>query len=78
MSGPRLNEQGFYVDDKGRTDIEVRVGDTAFGSIMRKTRGSKRFYVTVNGQSKIVQDPRGCAHVFVVSLPRDLDPSGYE
>jgi len=78
MSKPRVNEHGLYVDEKGRTDIEVWVGDTAFGTIMRKPRGSKRIYVTVNGESKIVQDPYGCAHVLVSASPRDLDTYGYE
>ena len=77
VNRPRLDEHGLYVDDKGRTDIEVRVGDTAFGSIMRKPRGSKHIYVTVNGRSKIVQDPHGYAHVFVDSFPRDMDTYGY-
>lgn len=80
MPRPRINKHGFYVDERGRTDIEVRMGDTAFGSIMRKTirkNDEDPTRVIVNGELLEVRDPRGCAHVLVHELPRDLDTYGY-
>ncbi len=72
MIDPRL------LDADGRVQIEVHIGDTAFGTIWRKVHCGKKWRARVNGESLILQDT-GCTlpKVQVMRLPRDIETQGY-
>ncbi len=69
----------LLLDADGRMQIEVCMGDTAFGTIWRTVHCGKKWRARVNGESLILHDTDSTLpKVQVVRLPRDLDTGGYE
>lgn len=60
--------------------IEVRVGNTAYGTVERVVSATlpSIHSARVGGQRLVVHEPHAACYVYVDKLPRDIDRRGYE
>lgn len=60
-----------------KTTIEIRIGATAFGSVLRVVREGRHHTAAINGERVVVQDPHDACFVRVLRAPRDMNTDGY-